>query len=119
MASSLKDETIKEFLSKPKNKYLLIVNLADRGMATIPPEDYFSGILQRSFNYHMKRTNNDIKTSLMEVEKHFREKYGIGGYAYVNPLLREVRKVQLDEYVQEKLDAPEGFEHIAMKTLGI
>lgn len=113
-ASSLEDPIILEAIKD--NTPSLIVNLADRRISRISAETYFRETVSRSLKYHLAK-GESLDEAWVEVEKHFREKFGVGGYAYLNPLINKVRKVPLDEFVQSKLDSEIGFRAEAEKSL--
>lgn len=113
-ASSLEDPIILEAIKD--NISSLIVNLADRRISRISAETYFRSAVSRSLKYHLAK-GESLDEAWVEVEKHFREKFGVGGYAYLNPLINKVRKVPLDEFIQSKLDSEIGFRAEAEKAL--
>lgn len=98
------------------NVSILIVNLADRRISRISAETYFISTVARSLKYHLAK-GDLLDEAWIEVEKHFRDKYGVGGYAYLNPLISKVRRIQLDKFIQSKLDSKIGFRAEAEKAL--
>ena len=115
-ASLLEKSDVLVALSKPENINCLIVNLADRRISRLTADEYFKDNARRSLEYHLKRGESPAE-AFESVEDHFREKFGINGYAYLNPLINQVRGDSLGEYIQSKLDSPITFESEVCKAL--